>query len=278
MIKGRKVGVGLITCDRLEYFIQSFNALLDNSSDVDEIVVVNDGEFNDEIKKIIKDKNDKRILYINNVPKRRGVGFSKNQALKRLILLDCGFLFLIENDILIKRSEVFGAYVQAANKSGIWHMNFHAHGPANRSPKGDSMPRHSASYGDGVDIGFYPHCVGAFSFYIKSHLEICGLLDENYKNAWEHVDHTYTLIKKGLHTPFWWFADLENSTDYLEEIEGSISNSSISHTDEWMEGMRKGRGYFAKKHGYDPVNIPDTNLIKVRFNVGYLQEKYSNKL
>jgi hypothetical protein len=46
-----------------------------------------------------------------------------------------------------------------------------------------------------------------------------GYFDENYMNAFEHIDFAYNLIKLGIAPPFWYFPDISNSNDYLEYLD-----------------------------------------------------------
>lgn len=260
-----KIGLALITCDRNDYFKRSFNTVVESLDSIDVVCVVNDG--NSDVLPIINSypSNVKeKVRVLKTKKKYSGVGQAKNIGLEYLHKNLCEYMFLMENDILIKNKEVFSKYIEAYKISGISHFNFHAHGPANKLPdKVTSNPRKIVQYGDSVKLGLFQHCVGAFSFYTKKAYDIVGGFDSFYKNAWEHVDHTLLCIENDLHPPYWYFADLLDSREYLDEIPESIQNSSITHTDEWFYNMRAGRGYFLKKHGYDPVFVPDSPIEKV---------------
>ena len=96
-----------------------------------------------------------------------------------------------------------------------------------------------------------------FTFYTREVLEKCGLYDEEYYNAWEHVDHTYRIIKEGFHPPFWWFADIFESEKYLTEAPGAIDNSSIANkTEQWEKNVYGGREIYKRKHGHYPNEPP----------------------
>jgi len=57
---------------------------------------------------------------------------------------------------------------------------------------------------------------GGFVYFTKKCLEMAGLFDElHYINAVEHIDHTYRIIRMGMYTPFWRFADIHDSGRYL---------------------------------------------------------------
>ena len=95
------------------------------------------------------------------------------------------------------------------------------------------------------------------NLYPKEVLKKVGLIDENYYNAWEHVDHTYCIIKAGYHPPFWWFADLYDSHKYITEAPNAINNSSIANnTEQWQKNVSTGREIYKQKHGHYPNQPP----------------------
>ena len=259
----QKIGLGVVTCNKPERLLQSGKTI----PDVDELVIVNDGKaYVDEV----YPQNAELIQHEKNMC----VGVSKNDAMRYLIQAGCEHIFLMEDDVLIKNPGVFEAYIKAAEVSGIWHMNYGLQGPANRkqTEKGpmnveqrqlleqdsEPNPRAVIDY-DGINIAFYPNSVGAFSYFLRGVIKEIGYHDEHFKNAWEHVEHTYRIIKAGLHPPFWWFADLANSGEYLADIPGCIEDSTIAHTPEWMDNFRRGMAWYKQKHGWTPQETPDTD-------------------
>ena len=187
----------------------------------------------------------------------KSVGMAKNSALKYLMDKGCEHIFLIEDDILIKDESVFEEYVRHSLITGIKHLNFALHGPRNmKSGTSEPNPITTITYNETTSISFYPNCVGAFSYYQRSVIETCGYFDAFFKNAWEHVDHTLQIIKKGYHPSFWFFADIANSGKFLDEIPNSFENSTISRSDDWTVNMNKGVDYFKRKNGYTPMEIP----------------------
>ena len=102
----------------------------------------------------------------------------------------------------------------------------------------------------------YPNCVGAFSYYQRKVLEDIGGFDPMFKNAWEHVEHTYQAIKKMYHPAFWYFADIHESWNYLTDIPNSIAESTIARTPTWNENFRKGTMWYKNKHGITPTETP----------------------
>lgn len=263
-----KIGIGLITCNRIDFFKNCVNSL----PSVDSIVVVNDGSpypndvYPSKVKEVIQHQTNKCV------------GISKNEALRYLIQDGCQSLFLVEDDMLIKNQDVCLAYIRAAEASGIWHLNFGYHGPANKRPDGSKFPRTTLEYAPGITLAFNPNCVGSFSYYLRGVIKKAGYIDEKYINCWDHVDSTYKIIKMGFHPPFWWFADLANSDEYIAEQACSEVNSVIRKTEEWKKNMYMGAAYFKHKHGYIPTDIPDTPPNKVIEILEQIQKNYARKV
>jgi GT2 family glycosyltransferase len=257
----KKTGVGIITCNRPEYLDNLLVTLNQCNDSFDELVIINDGED-------ININND-RASYIKN-ERNIGVGKSKNKALQYLLEKDCEYIFLIEDDMLILDKDVFNKYIEAHHKSGIHHFNYGPGSPFNRKQNihfdlhnrhlldqnSEPNPRLIVDY-DTVKISLFEHTVAMFSFFTRECLEQAGLIDEDFFNAWEHVDHTYRIIKEGYHPPFWWFADLYDSHKYIKEAPGAINNSSIANkANTWQENVMRGRELYLQKHGHYPNQPP----------------------
>jgi GT2 family glycosyltransferase len=96
-----------------------------------------------------------------------------------------------------------------------------------------------------------------FSFFTRKVLTEVGYIDEDFYNAWEHVDHTYRIIKAGYHPPFWYFSDIYNSHKYLTEAPQAIDKSTIaSDNEQWKKNVYGGREIYLKKHGHYPNQPP----------------------
>jgi glycosyltransferase involved in cell wall biosynthesis len=250
-------------------FFKRLNEVLKELSDFRfEIVVVNDNP--DVIYSQLLNE-----IYIFNNEVNIGVGKSKNKALQYLLDAGCDHIFLIEDDIFIKDPKVFEKYIEASKITGIQHFNFSQHGLVNKSwPDGDPAPRFVVDYGK-ITIPLYPHCVGAFSYYSRKCLETAGLIDEQYFNACEHVDHTLEIIKKGIHPPFWYFADIENSWEYLGDEPWSMSKSTISSNPNHKQMMKDADHIFVKKHGHYPGQTPMVDLDVVGKSLKQIKNEYS---
>jgi hypothetical protein len=235
-----KVGLGLITCDRVDFFKKSSNSLFK----LDCIkIVVDDSENRVEtlLDKIYTDK-----------PKS-GVGKAKNLALNFLLKQGCEHIFLMEDDVEILDEKVFELYINASKATGIKHFNYGLHGNHNLDYLGRPNIRKTINYPNNTRINLYPNVLGAFSYYHKDVLNKVGLMDENFYNALEHVDHTYQIIKEGFHPPFRWFADVEGSKSYLRDIVPDHQQSKIRSEKDFENTFKKGLDYFIKKNNFSVV-------------------------
>lgn len=241
------IGVGIVTCNRPDFFVKCYKSIPKDYN----ITVVNDGTDFEDWKKL---QQSPTFEYIHN-KQNIGVGRSKNVLFRSLLKKGCEHIFLIEDDIIVKDPKVFEKYIEARNVTGIHHFNFGYHGPANKNniSGGPPAPRFIVEYPQNIRIAINAHSVGAFCYYTKEVLEKVGLMDEEYTNAFEHVDHDYRIFKAGYGAPYWAFPDLADSMDYLDEIQCSEASSAIRPRKDWMENIQKGVQLFIKKHGYSPA-------------------------
>jgi glycosyltransferase involved in cell wall biosynthesis len=260
--KRDKIGVGIITCNRPDYLQNLLETLVPCMDNIDNLVVINDGVAIDNIPIGVLLNNDVNI----------GVGKSKNKAMQHLLDEECEYIFIIEDDLLIKNPDVFNVYINASKETGIQHFNYGPGTPFNRkqdivnydlhnrhllSTESKPNPKITIDYSNNVKIDLYEHIAGLFSFFTRKILEEVGLNDEKFYNAWEHVDHTHRIINHKGHPPFWWFADIHNSVDYLTIPTDSIDRSSTSNDkDKWFASIRAGRELYKIKHGAYPNMTP----------------------
>ena len=261
-----RIGIGVITCNGRERFAECIKTI----PNVDELVIVNDG---DPYPNDMYPKNAEIIQHSRN----KCVGISKNDAMRYLIQHDVDHLFLIEDDMMIQNPDVFTHYIHGAEGSGIWHLNFALHGPANMKD-GKPNPRQIVEYENSPSIALYPNCVGAFSYFLKNIIKNVGYFNEHYINAFEHVEHTYRIIKLGLHPQFWWFADIADSYNYIKEYASSEVNSVIRKDEKWHKNFREAMEFYKHTHGHYPTNTPDTHPQKVLETLNQLEVNYARKV
>jgi GT2 family glycosyltransferase len=256
-----QVGIGIVTCNRLDY-LKNLLKSITNCNWAD-LIIVNDGD---------RFELEDHDYYIHHNEENLGVGKSKNIAMKHLLDRGCDYIFIIEDDMVILDDAVFDEYIEASKISGIQHFNYGPGSPFNRKQSIQNFDLHnrdqllessqpvpliSIDYNQ-LKVDLYQHCAGVFSFFTKRILSQVGLHDESFYNAWEHVDHTYRIILANAHPPFWWFADIHNSVKYLDTQHDAIKNSSTSNNkEEWFENIRRGREIYKQKHGFYPNMTPN---------------------
>ena len=248
----QKIGIGIITCNRTDFLSTCLGSI--NEDWYDELIIVNDGEI----------PVSKPGINIINNPKNLGVCKTKNIAFKHLLDNNCDHIFLVEDDMKFL-GNVFAEYIRAKEITGIEHFMFGYHGPANKGgiSGGKPQPRKVIDYGD-IKIALNQHCVGAVCYYTRKALEDTGIFDEQFdKNNFEHVEHSFRLSKDGYSTPYWWWSDIANSTDFVEEQACSEANSAIRRGDDWQQSIIDSAYIFKGKHGVMPAwndCVPDTSV------------------
>jgi len=266
-----KVGLGIITCNREEFYKQCYESVpLDI---VDTLVTVNDGD-----QLVGEYSHTNMISHTEN----KGVGVSKNEAMEYLLHNGCDHIFLIEDDIIITNPDVFKLYIETGEVSGFRHFMFGYHGPANKDQSKNPVARLRVDYSDEHKVVFNTHCVGAFCYYHKSVLDEVGLMDENFKNAWEHVEHSLQIVKAGFIPGYWWWPDVANSYEYLDELACSEDSSTIRWEDseqkkpkhDWLENIEKGAQYFYSKHDCFPTTVYNPTEYEVIAALKEIKTKY----
>ncbi|ALZ95983.1 MULTISPECIES: glycosyltransferase family 2 protein [Leclercia] len=264
MIHNQKIGVGIVTYNRKGGLLKLINSL--PLQIIDEIIIVNDGEHFIEYESI-------DFKYHHN-EENLGVGVSKNIALRYLQSRNVEHYFLIEDDIFIKNHDVFLRYIEASKLSGIQHFNFSQHGVYNIDEQGNPKPLLRINYGK-LNVSFFPACVGAFSYYSSKSLVAAGLMDEQFYNSMEHVDHTLAIINCGMHPAFYYFADIDDSQNYLGDEQWSQQQSTIST---WLNSsgvIIVAMNKFHRKHGFHVNDIKLEVISEVHKQLSEIQEKYA---
>ena len=280
--KKEKIGLGTITHNRPDYLRSIIASIAPCLDTIDEFVVINDGE---EIEDLVLPKGE---LIKNEV--NLGVAKYKNKAMKYLFDKGCDYIFIVEDDMIIKDKAIFQKYVEAYKVSGIHHFNYGPGSPFNRKQTIKNFDLHNrhlldensepnphliVDYGT-CKIALYQHTVAMFSFFTRELLEQgLGYMPEEYFNAWEHVCSTYSIIKAGYHPPFWAFADLENSHLLIEEAPNAIANSSIANNEEqWKKNVMGGREIYKKKHGHYPNEVAQPSEEQIIKSLKEIKKKH----
>lgn len=218
--KVAKIGLGVVTYNRPKYLNQTWKEVEKYIlPKVDYAVVYNDGSTEDYSKPYKRINKAAKTTIIDN-PENHGVAVAKNAVMQKLLDLGCDYIFVTEDDILPTSPMVIPAYLAAHRMSGIDHLMFAHHGDGNSQGAIDVQG----------PIVWWPASVGAFTFYTREVLERVGLMDENFVNAFEHVEHSWRIMKSH-NVPYGYWPDVMGSESVLKEIPGSIDNSSIGKQD-----------------------------------------------
>jgi len=275
-MKKNKIGIGLITCDRPEFYKESMASVAKAVEHLGiEHILINDGE---ELPYYPRNYIQTPRNYIQT-NKKIGVGKAKNCALKFLMRVGCEHIFLMEDDIVITDDAVFQKYIDAYKSTGIKHFNFALHGNHNlRYDNREPAIKKSIKYPDDTVINLYPELLGAFSYYHQSVIQGIGLMDENFYNALEHVDHTYQAYLKGYTSPFRWFCDIADSELYLKDIKPDHQNSVI-RDETFMRNFQKALDFFIKKNDFSVVigYGPPETFISEKECLDFLKNIYNNR-
>lgn len=271
------IGVGIITCDRPEFFKKCYDSIPKDA--IDQLVIVNDGE--QDVNHIVPDEEKHQSYYIRHTKPYHGVGLSKHQAIEHLLNRECEHIFLIEDDIVVTNPNVFDKYISASKETGIKHFMFGYHGPANKNgiSKGTPAPKWKFKYNKNI-IVLNQHCVGAFCYYHKDCFDVVGNFDLGFNNAFEHIDHSYRIAKEGLTTPYWNWADIYRSWEFLDELACSEENSSIRPRSDWQKNIQLGYDLFKQKHNYTPFGqgcVPDVSFNDIKKILKDIHEKHSDR-
>lgn len=248
-----KIGLGITTYNRPEYLVLCLEGVKKHLLDlVDVCVVYNDGSNKGkrEYKEIYKNLPE-GIVYKHS-PKNKGVAAAKNYLLKRLIDEGCDYIFLLEDDIVPQSPKAVTEYIRLSEASGIEHFLFAHHGTENIGKL----------YMSEKGVELYTACIGAYCMYTSNVIEHVGYFDENFKNAFEHVEHTFRIARAGFTTPFPTYPDVEGSKEYLKEIPGSIDNSSIRVRKDWLPNVIRGLNYWNEKDRDFPFKEKLRSLMK----------------
>ena len=246
------VGLVVVTFNRPEYLEKTLKSAARHLGDVvDDVIVVNDGsasKYRGSYKRAYKalDRWPEGVAGVLELPENHGVAYAKNAGLHYLLSNEANeWLFVVEDDILAKSPEAITGYIAACEKSGLSHLSFAHHGPANSG---------GCVEADDV-ITYYPHSIGAWCIYSRECLESVGLFDENMYNAFEHVELSMRLARAGFTSGAHRFADATGSQNWLAEIKDSIDHSSIRPLPNWQINIRDSLRYWSdnKPETYDEL-------------------------
>lgn len=266
-----KTAVALISCNREDFLHKAYDSI-DHDS-VDKVYIINAGS------QFKKNPENAKIIQCARNP--TVVGIAKNIALKEMRNAGYDFLFLMEDDVFVKDNNVFQKYIDTAMDSGLWagQLSYGTHGGVgggNVADDGTPLKRLTVQYTQ-HKVDLYKHSLHAFVLYHSNTLPHIGYMGENYCNAAEHLDHYYTSYLKKLGANYWYFPDIEDSFEYLEDIDSNHTNSVIRNSTDFRKNFSESWGIFKSKFSAFPHEITDSTIEEVQERLDFLEKNYSQK-
>jgi hypothetical protein len=260
-----KIGVGIVTYNSESYFKDLYNSLPKNK--IDELLTVNGGERYNE------------SLYDTNWiqhHKNYYPAFCRNDCINFLKNRNCKHIFLIEDDMIIKNEHIFEKYIEASKTSGINYFSFVSMSWDSGSPN-NRTPRLTVNYSENVGISFYKNMCNEFTYHNSSCFDEVGVYDTQFRDPFD-IDMAYRESKTKYCPPFWWFPDLKNSDDLIENNQNAKSRLQSERPDgSREERIREQWQLFINKHGIMVNEIPDSTQEDVVNFLKSIKNEYSDR-
>lgn len=255
-----KIGVGITTYNSESYFETLYNSLPRDL--IDELVVVNGGE------KYTKTYPSKWIQHTTN----KFPSVCRNECIKYLLEKNCDHIFIIEDDMIITNKNIFNEYIKASKATGLKYLCYVSTSPGAGAPF-KRTPKTIIEYPNNIKILFYHNMCNEFTYHHKSVFESVGFYDENMRDAFD-VDLAYRESQTGGSSLFWWFADINDSDNFIKNNPVAISRLQSPRPDgsrnEIINNIWK---YFHSKHGLFVNEIPLPTLTDLKSK---LKQIYKN--
>lgn len=216
------IGLGVVTHDRPEAAAICLDSVHQHLLSAVDMVLVQDDGSSDEYRlayKVLAYRTPWASWSFGS--ENRGVGYAKNRLLLRMLAAGCDWLFLAEDDMCFDDQRAIGGYIEACEESGHEHLSFAHHGHHNVKPRSVVGP-----------VTIWPNCVGAYCIYSRRSLLAAGLLDEEFYNAWEHVEHTQRLA-------FWGYT----TSHYAQGTADATDSPSWLHAQEVRNSWERPEGW-----------------------------------
>lgn len=252
------IGIGIVTFDREEKFNRVLNSI--ELSSVGRIVAVKDGGKPPYKSSSLTNKIYEYYEMSDNI----GVGRCKNFLIEKLLEKGCEDIFLLEDDCLIKDNGVWEYCLSFKNESGLLHFNWNDY----------RYKRFTTAVFDKHKAALCLNTEGNFSYFHKDFLKEIRF-DENFKNAWEHIDIEIQGEVKGFLPPFKIFISPSELNEYLELIDDG--ESTITGKDEYNKNVGEGYQHFIKKWGRDVNSWPIVDLKIFYEKMKEITIKYANR-
>lgn len=257
--------VVITTYNRENLFWDSYNSIDQEKVDV---LIVQDGSKNHPYSQRFNDLKVEKIIKET----QRGIGHSKKKATAYALENKYEHIFIVEDDVKVSNNEVWDFCINFSKRTGLKHFNWNTAQP-NILKKTFEI--------SGEEVSIHQNVQGSFSYFHKTTFDHCEW-DDYYKNAYEHVDIEYQLIKKRLLPPFWNFASPIKLNEYLVSDDGGISTITANNgSDNFTREIYRENLINATKHWngkWDNIpnikEIKDLGLERTELRLKWIQKTY----
>jgi hypothetical protein len=251
-----KIGVGITTFNKQDYYDILYDSLPLN--EIDCLITTNMGS------QYSKKYNGYWNQWKDNYDS--GPAEGRNQNIKYLLDNDCDYIFLIEDDMIIKNKNVFKEYINKSIETGIKYFIYCSSSSGSGSI-GNRTPKFNIKYPGDCNISFYPNMNNDFVCHHKSNFEE-RLYDTTYRYIFD-IEFTYyhMMIKKNT-SPFWSFPDIHNSDLYINNQPGSESRINEQREKKLFKEFTK----LKNQIGFWVTDIPRSEIFETKKRLKSLYE------
>lgn len=204
-----KIGIGITTHNRRDVFNKTYEQTLKYLPEGATLVLVDDGS----------EEPVKEATF--RFETAQGIARAKNKCFE--LLEDNDFIFLLDDDILIKQHGWHELYINAYKRSNCNHFSLTWDRKSNGKGNGNRLIKKTK------DLRVYSNPSGVMLFFTKKCLETVGGFDTNFGSyGHEHVELSRRIFNAGL-TPYP-FCDVHVGLkyfyplDYYGETRSSVTN------------------------------------------------------
>jgi hypothetical protein len=242
-----KIGVGIMSYNSPEYFKTLYDSIPFDK--IGGLVVINGGNpYEGDYPNCVWIQHE-----TNKFP-----SVCRNEALDFLIGQQFEHIFLIEDDMEILDPEIFDKYIETSQKTGLKYL-CHVSTSEGSGERFKRTPKKIVEYPNGAKVAFYPNMCNEFTyhhisaFYALSAKGEKTFYDENMRDAFD-VELTYRESLMPHAAPFWHFADIVNSDQYIRN--NPVALSRLQANGARANTIAKVWEYFKNKHGISVGEIP----------------------
>jgi len=180
----KHIGIGICTYNRLKLLKSVISRIQKTGPPSYTLFVADDGST-DGTRTYVESLNIECVSGPN-----QGIAKNKNKILHRF--RDYQFIFIIEDDLELKKSGWHKLFITAHELSGIHHFTFSPPGPYGSCVM-------TSNYPSGCIIEHTEQDGGAFAFYTKEVIDVCGGFHPDFVGyGWEHCEFSERIHRAGL--------------------------------------------------------------------------------